>query len=92
MGLFFIGRLSGSLFFMRFIRPQILLSFYSMANCILLVFVVSELRWFSVICLCAVYFFESIMFPTIFALSIGRLSTGNSERKKKKKWKMKEKK
>lgn len=69
MGAFWIGRLSGS-WFMKYIRPDRLLFFYAVINTILTGVVVCNLGWVSVIALFSVYFFMSVMFPTIFALGI----------------------
>jgi MFS transporter, FHS family, L-fucose permease len=69
MSLFFIGRLSGS-WFMRYFKPVKLLAFYSLM-CVLLLPVVSiGLGMVSVVALFFIFFFMSIMFPTIFALAI----------------------
>lgn len=69
MGMFFIGRLSGS-YFMKFYSPQKLLMIYAVINTILMALVLFQLGWISVIALFMTYFFMSIMFPTIFALGI----------------------
>lgn len=74
MGMFFIGRLSGS-FFMKLLKPNKLLSIYAIANVTLMLLVVANLGWISVIALFSSYFFMSIMFPTIFALGIKDLGT-----------------
>lgn len=67
--LFMIGRMSGS-YLMSFYKPARILAIYS-GLCILLLPVVSmNMGWFSLISLYAVFFFMSIMFPTIFALGI----------------------
>ncbi|MEI7524952.1 MAG: sugar MFS transporter [Mariniphaga sp.] len=67
--LFMIGRMSGS-YIMSFYKPARILALYS-GLCILLLPVVSmNLGWISLISLYAVFFFMSIMFPTIFALGI----------------------
>jgi FHS family L-fucose permease-like MFS transporter len=67
--LFMIGRMTGS-YFMGFIKPARILALYS-GLCILLLPVVSmNMGWLSLISLYAVFFFMSIMFPTIFALGI----------------------
>ncbi len=72
MGLFWVGRLSGS-FMMRFFKPNRLLTFYATTNTILMLLVVMGLGWISVVALFSTYFFMSIMFPTIFALGIKNL-------------------
>ncbi|WP_129714117.1 L-fucose:H+ symporter permease [Pedobacter sp. SYP-B3415] len=69
MGLFWIGRLSGS-YMMKFILPQRLLGFYAVMNTILVGIVLMEWGWASVIALFLTYFFMSVMFPTIFALGV----------------------
>jgi len=69
MGLFMVGRVTGS-FMMSYFKPTNILAFYS-AMCILLLPVVSlGMGWVSIISLFLIFFFMSIMFPTIFALGI----------------------
>ncbi len=70
MGLFWLGRFTGSTIFMRIIRPNRLLAFYATANVITMALVVAGLGWTSVVALFSTYFFMSVMFPTIFALGI----------------------
>lgn len=72
MGLFWIGRLSGS-FILKFIRPGLLLITYGIINTILISLVVAGFGYASVVALFCTYFFMSIMFPTIFALGISDL-------------------
>ncbi|MFV0605783.1 MAG: sugar MFS transporter [Niabella sp.] len=67
--LFMIGRISGSAL-MKYFKPSKLLAFYTLAVCLLLPVVASHLGWVSLIALYGVFFFMSIMFPTIFALAI----------------------
>jgi FHS family L-fucose permease-like MFS transporter len=55
---------------MRFIAPARLLALYSLLNMVLLVLAVLLEGRFSVYALVGVEFFMSIMFPTIFSLSI----------------------
>ena len=74
MGLFWIGRLSGS-YMMKFVAPQRLLALYAFINTILVAVVMLDAGWVSVIALFSTYFFMSIMFPTIFALGIADLGT-----------------
>jgi FHS family L-fucose permease-like MFS transporter len=72
--LFMIGRMSGS-YMMRFIKPTKILTIYSLM-CVLLLPVVSlSLGWASIIALYLIFFFMSIMFPTIFALAIKELGS-----------------
>ncbi|HBC77239.1 MAG TPA: L-fucose:H+ symporter permease [Bacteroidales bacterium] len=70
MGLFWLGRFTGSTVFMRIVRPNRLLAFYAVANVITMALVVAGLGWTSVVALFSTYFFMSVMFPTIFALGI----------------------
>ena len=72
MGAFFIGRLTGS-YLMKFIAPQRLLAIYAVANSLLVLIVLLDLGWLSVVALFSTYFFMSVMFPTIFALGIADL-------------------
>ncbi len=67
--LFMIGRMSGS-YLMRFFKPARILAFYALMCCLLLPLVSAGLGWVSLICLYGVFFFMSIMFPTIFAMGI----------------------
>jgi FHS family L-fucose permease-like MFS transporter len=67
--LFMIGRMSGS-YFMQFFKPSKMLAIYALMCCILLPIVSVGLGWASLIALYAVFFFMSIMFPTIFAMGI----------------------
>jgi FHS family L-fucose permease-like MFS transporter len=70
MGLFWLGRFTGSTVLMRIIRPNRLLAFYALMNVITMTLVVAGLGWVSVVALFSTYFFMSVMFPTIFALGI----------------------
>jgi MFS transporter, FHS family, L-fucose permease len=67
--LFMIGRMSGS-FMMRVFKPTKLLSVYALMCCLLLPVVSIRVGWISLIALYGVFFFMSVMFPTIFALGI----------------------
>jgi FHS family L-fucose permease-like MFS transporter len=69
---FMAGRFIGSLA-MRFIRPVKLLVAYSIINCLLLVLAFTLDGKLSVYAMMGVPFFMSIMFPTIFSLSISGL-------------------
>jgi FHS family L-fucose permease-like MFS transporter len=72
--LFMVGRMSGS-FLMGYFKPASILAIYS-ALCVLLLPVVSlNFGWISLISLYAIFFFMSIMFPTIFALGIKDLGS-----------------
>ncbi|MDP4184086.1 MAG: L-fucose:H+ symporter permease [Bacteroidota bacterium] len=74
MGLFMIGRFIGSLF-MSWFKPNKLLFIYALACVILCGFVISGIGIISMIALCMIYFFMSIMFPTIFALGLKDLGS-----------------
>ncbi len=67
--LFTIGRFVGTSL-MRVIAPSRLLAIYAFINILLSVVVISQQQWLSVYALLGMFFFMSIMFPTIFALSI----------------------
>jgi FHS family L-fucose permease-like MFS transporter len=67
--LFMIGRMSGS-YLMKSFKPSRMLAFYALICCLLLPVVSTGLGWLSLISLFGVFFFMSIMFPTIFALAI----------------------
>jgi FHS family L-fucose permease-like MFS transporter len=67
--LFTVGRFVGTAL-MRKISPHKLLSSYAYINIILCVLVMWNWGWFSIGALMVVFFFESIMFPTIFALGV----------------------
>ena len=73
MGLFWLGRFTGSTLLMRVIRPNRLLAFYAVMNVLTMGLVVAGLGWISVVALFSTYFFMSVMFPTIFALGINGL-------------------
>ncbi|MBE7171850.1 MAG: L-fucose:H+ symporter permease [Williamsia sp.] len=75
---FMIGRFFGT-FLMRFISPSKLLAVYSIINFFLLLLAVSLTGRFSVYALIGVEFFMSIMFPTIFSLSIRGLGPKTKE-------------
>ncbi len=74
MGLFWIGRLTGS-WLLGFISPRKLLRLYALINTGLILLVVMGLGIVSVVALFSSYFFMSVMFPTIFAVGIHDLGT-----------------
>ena len=76
--LFMLGRFSGSAL-MRYFKPTKMLALYSLIICILLPIVSLEFGWVSLIALYGVFFFMSIMFPTIFALAIKSLGKKTKE-------------
>lgn len=71
---FMIGRFFGT-FLMRYVSPPRLLALYSLINVGLLAVAVVAEGQIPVYCLIGVEFFMSIMFPTIFALSIRGLGS-----------------
>lgn len=76
--LFMIGRISGSAL-MKYFKPARMLALYALMICILLPVVAIEFGWMSLIALYAVFFFMSLMFPTIFALAIKSLGKNTKE-------------
>ena len=66
---FMIGRFFGT-FLMKYIAPVKLLILYSVINCMLLILAFTVDGDFSVYAIMGIPFFMSIMFPTIFSLSI----------------------
>jgi FHS family L-fucose permease-like MFS transporter len=71
---FLLGRVSGTAL-MRFISPVKILASYAAINVVLILLAVFMPSQFSVFALIGVGFFMSIMFPTIFSLSIRGLGT-----------------
>lgn len=71
---FMVGRFFGT-YLMRYIAPPRLLALYSLINVGLLAIAVMTRGMIPIYCLIGVEFFMSIMFPTIFALSIRGLGT-----------------
>ncbi|MDQ0108197.1 FHS family L-fucose permease-like MFS transporter [Chitinophaga terrae (ex Kim and Jung 2007)] len=72
LGLFTVGRFVGTAL-MRKIAPNKLLAIYAAINVALCLFVMTGAGPAAVIALIAVFFFMSIMFPTIFALGVKNL-------------------
>ena len=70
--LFTAGRFVGTLA-MRYLAAPKLLAYYAIINVVLCIVVIFNQAWVSVYALLAIFFFMSIMFPTIFALSIKNL-------------------
>lgn len=67
--LFTCGRFAGTAL-MKKIAPNILLFVFALINIALCVLVILNTGWLSVYSLMTIFFFESIMFPTIFALGV----------------------
>ncbi|HUR11997.1 MAG TPA: hypothetical protein VM012_11535, partial [Flavitalea sp.] len=70
--LFTVGRFVGTAL-MKWISPAMLLSWFAVANVLLCAVVVLFPGMIAVFSLMAVFFFMSIMFPTIFALGVNNL-------------------
>ena len=66
---FMTGRYVGT-FLMRYIKPAVLLAVYSFANVVLLAVIITIGGHLSIFALIGVEFFMSIMFPTIFSLTL----------------------
>jgi len=79
--LFTIGRFTGAAI-LRVIAPPILLAVYAAVNILLMVFIMQNRPDASFIALILSFFFMSIMFPTIFSISLhklgGKTKTGAS--------------
>ena len=69
MGLFFVGRLTSSLF-MRWVSPGRLLALFGAFATICMVLVMASVGIWSLGALFLSFFFMSTMFPTIFALGV----------------------
>ena len=76
--LFTIGRFVGTAL-MKTIAPYKLLALYSLINIALCVVVVWMEGMLTIYALMAIFFFESIMFPTIFALGVKNLGANTKK-------------
>jgi FHS family L-fucose permease-like MFS transporter len=76
--LFTIGRFVGTALLKR-IEANKLLGIYALINIALCAMVITGNGWVSIYSLMVIFFFESIMFPSIFALGLRRL--GSSTKK-----------
>lgn len=76
-GAFLVGRFLGT-YIMRFVRPNVLLAVFALANAVLCVVAMYAHGMITVYAVVAMCFFLSIMFPTIFALGIANLG-GDTE-------------
>ncbi len=66
----FMGGRMGSSYLMAVVKPAKLLALYALLCSAALLVISANLGWASLIALFAVFFFMSVMFPTIFALGI----------------------
>jgi FHS family L-fucose permease-like MFS transporter len=71
---FLVGRFTGAGLLKRYSAHKIL-ALYGSLNVVLTLLVFLKLGWLSVACVFLIFFFMSIMFPTIFALGIYGLGT-----------------
>ncbi|MBP1629409.1 MAG: L-fucose transporter [Bacteroidetes bacterium] len=78
MGLFMIGRMVGS-FIMKKYSPVKLLRLVAILAACSMILVIFSFGFVSMVALLLTYLFMSIMFPTIFALSIGNLGDNTEE-------------
>lgn len=74
MVIFMLGRFAGT-FLMRYVRPNVLLGWYCVAIVALLLLVYAHVGSISLYALLAFFFFQSITFPTIFALGVKDLGS-----------------
>lgn len=72
MILYALGRFTGAPI-SRVIKPNLLLALYGIANCIVIVLAMANLKMVSWMILPLSWFFMSIMFPFIFAMSVRNL-------------------
>lgn len=77
MGLFMLGRLAGSAV-MRTVRPSAVMTACSAGASACMVLTVSCPGIVGVTALCLTYLFESVMFPTIFSMSLTGLHGGQT--------------
>lgn len=78
MGLFMTGRFLGS-WMLKTIKPAKLLAFVAAGASICMLLVVFNIGMISAFALFFCYFFESIMFPTIFAIAISGLGDNTKQ-------------
>lgn len=74
MGLFTIGRFAGSAL-LGWFKPNRLLTLFSLSCMVLTLIVIMGFGAISIIALCCIYFFMSIMFPINFALGLRDLGS-----------------
>jgi FHS family L-fucose permease-like MFS transporter len=74
MVLYAIGRFSGAPI-ARVIKPNLLLALYGIANCIVILLAMADIKMVSWIILPLSWLFMSIMFPFIFAMSVRNLGS-----------------
>jgi len=79
MGLFMIGRMGGS-WIMKYIKAEKILMFCAIGASVCMMVVTFIPGKFALGALLLCYLFESIMFPTIFAIAIRGLDSANTKR------------
>jgi FHS family L-fucose permease-like MFS transporter len=72
MILYATGRFTGAAI-ARVIKPNLMLSLYGIANCVIILFVMADIKYLSWRILPFCWLFMSIMFPFIFAMSLRNL-------------------
>jgi len=72
MILYAVGRFTGAPI-TRFIKPNLLLAIYGIANAIVILFAIADIKMVSWMILPLCWLFMSIMFPFIFAMSVRNL-------------------
>ena len=72
MVLYAVGRFSGA-WIARFIQPHLLLALYGIANAIVILCAIADIKMVSWLILPLCWLFMSIMFPFIFAMSVRNL-------------------
>lgn len=70
--IFMVGRFVGS-WVMRYVKPRLMLFYCAVGTVACMVLTILNLGTISLVALIANYFFEAIMFPTIFSLAISGL-------------------
>ncbi|HVO12350.1 MAG TPA: MFS transporter [Vicinamibacteria bacterium] len=74
MVLYALGRFTGAAI-AKVIRPNLLLSLYGVANCLIVLVLMADLKHVSWLVLPFCWLFMSIMFPFIFAMSLSNLGS-----------------
>ena len=73
MILFTLGRFTGTAL-LRIIAPNKLLTGYALINVVLCIVVVFAIKPFNIIALMVIFFYESVMFPTIFTMGLRNMN------------------
>jgi FHS family L-fucose permease-like MFS transporter len=73
MVLFTLGRFTGTAL-LRIIAPSKLLTGYAFINVVLCLVVVFAIKPFNIIALIVIFFYESVMFPTIFTMGLRNMN------------------